>query len=122
MADISLEWNDDFQTDSTGDLLVVDADDEVRQRLERRLFTAVRGYVWHTDYGAGLPQKIGSVLSVENIRSVVASQLALEASVAPNPPAQLTVQASPNQPNLVSIGITYWDAQTGVSVSFAITA
>ena len=121
MADVSLEWNDDFVPDSTGDLLVVDGDDEVRQRLERRLFTAVQGYVWHPDYGAGLPQKIGSVLSVADIKSVCAAQLALEASVAPNPPAQLTVSASPNEPGLITIGIQYWDAVTGVSVSFTIT-
>ena len=122
MADLSLEWHDDFAVDATGDLLVVDGDDEVRQRLERRLFTAVQGYVWHPEYGAGLPQKIGSTLSVNEIRSVVASQLAMEASVAPNPPAQLSVQASPNQPDLISIGIQYWDAKTGRSVSFTITA
>jgi hypothetical protein len=122
MADVSLEWHDDFEPDATGDLLMVDGDDEVRQRLERRLFTAVQGYVWHPSYGAGLPQKIGSVLSVADIKSVVAQQLALEASVAPNPPAQLTVGASPNEPGLVAIGIQYWDAATGVSVSFTITA
>jgi hypothetical protein len=121
MTDVSLEWHADFQVDSTGDLLVVDGDDEVRQRLERRLFTAVQGYVWHPSYGAGLPQKVGSVLSVAEIRSVVASQIALEASVAPNPPPQLTVTASPNQPSLISIGIQYYDAKTGVSVSFSIT-
>ena len=120
MADVSLEWGEDFEVDASGDLLVVDGDVEVRQRLERRLFTAVRGYVWHPDYGAGLPQKIGSVLSVSQIRSVVASQLASEASVAPSPPAQLTVTGQSG--GLVEIAIKYWDAQTGQSVSFAITA
>lgn len=122
MADASLEWTGDFQPDSTGDLMVIDGVDEVRQRLERRLFTAVQGYVWHPEYGAGLPQKIGSVLSVADINSIVSSQLALEASVAPSPPAQLTVSASPNNPSLITIGILYWDAKTGVSVSFTITS
>lgn len=121
MADLCLEWTNDFIVDATGDLLVVDGDDEVRQRLERRLFTAVQGYVWHPEYGAGLPQKIGSVLSVSQINSIVSSQLALEASVAPNPPAQLTVSADPNQPGNVAISIKYWDAKTGVTVSFTIT-
>ncbi len=121
MADLSLEWHDDFQVDSTGDLLVVDGDDEVRQRLQRRLFTAVQGYIWHPEYGAGLPQKIGSTLSVADIESTVASQLALEASVATNPPAQLTVAAVPNKADAVTISIKYWDAQTGQSVSFSIT-
>lgn len=121
MADISLEWQSDFQPDATGDLLVTDEDIEVRQRLERRLFTAVRGYVWHPEYGAGLPQKIGSVFSVEQIRSIVNSQLALEASVAPSPRAIITIAASPNQPDSIGIGIQYWDAATGISVSFSLT-
>ena len=82
----------------------------------------MNGYVWHPDYGAGLPQKIGSVLSVSDILAVCSSQLALEASVAPSPPAQISVAASPNQPDLVTISIQYWDAATGVSVSFTITS
>lgn len=122
MADVSLEWSGDFVLDSTNDLLVVDGDDEVRQRLERRLFTAVNGYVWHPDYGAGLPQKIGSTLSVSQIKAICNAQLALEASVAPNPPAQLSVTRSSTDPGTASIDITYWDASTGASVSFTITA
>jgi hypothetical protein len=121
MADVSLEWNSDFEVDATGDLLIVDGDDEVRQRIERRLFTAVNGYVWHQGYGAGLPQKIGSVLTPAQIRAVVTSQLALEASVAPSPPAQIVVSASPNEPELVTISIKYWDAISGDTVSFTIT-
>ena len=116
MADIDLEWDEDFQADATGDLLTSTGDVEVRQRLERRLFTAVQGYVWHKEYGAGLPQKIGSVYSREQIQSIVASQLALEASVAPNPPAILTVQQDPNDAALISIGIQYWDAVSGDAV------
>ncbi|UGY15104.1 hypothetical protein HAP48_0042370 [Bradyrhizobium septentrionale] len=122
MADVSLEWHEDFTLDATGDLLVVDGDDEVRQRLERRLFTAVKGYVWHPDYGAGLPQKIGSTLSVPQIKAVCAAQLALEASVAPNPPARLNVTRSLTDPGLISIDIQFTDARTGASVSFTITA
>ena len=121
MADLSLEWQGDFEVDATGDLLVVDSDTETRQRLERRLFTALRGYIWHPNYGAGLPQKIGSTLSVSQIESIVASQLALEASVATNPPATLTVSSSPNQPDAIMIGIQYFDSLTGTAVSFNIT-
>lgn len=120
MADVSLEWSGDFQEDATGDLLVVDGDDEVRQRLERRLFTAVKGYVWHPSYGAGLPQKVGSALTVPEIKAICSAQLGLEASVAPSPPAQMTVTEQPG--GIVFIEIKYWDAKTGVSVSFTITA
>lgn len=120
MVDLSLEWNDDFQIDSTGDLATVDGNDEVRQRLERRLFTAVSGYVWHPNYGAGLPKKIGSVLSVGNIKSVCAAQLALEATVATNPPAKLDVVMQPG--GICIISITYFDTKAGITVSFTITA
>lgn len=119
--DCFLEWSGDFMIGSDGDLVLVDGDVEVRQRLERRLFTAVHGYVWHPEYGAGLPQKIGTTLSVARIKAVVASQLGMEASVAPSPPAILTVGASPNEPDNIGIGIQYWDAATGVTVSFQIT-
>jgi hypothetical protein len=119
--DCYLEWHSDFQADATGDLLMVEGDVEVRQKLERRLFTAVQGYVWHPEYGAGLPQKIGSTLGVEQIRSIVASQLGMEASVAPFPPAQLKVEASKNDPSLIGISIQYFDAATGIAVGFTIT-
>lgn len=122
MTDMALEWKADFAPDATGDLATVDGDVEVRQRLQRRFFTPVKGYVWHKDYGAGLPQKIGSVLSVEEIKAVAASQLALEASVAPFPPAILGVAASPNQPDLTIISVQYFDAAAKRTVSFAITA
>jgi phage baseplate assembly protein W len=122
VADLALEWTDDFQIDASGDLRVIDGDDEVRQRLERRLFTANKGYVWHPEYGAGLPQKIGLTLSESQIRSVVSSQLALEESVASFPPAKLSIRQIPNQPGLVAISIQYFDAKTGVSVSFTITS
>jgi hypothetical protein len=122
MTDVALEWNSDFAPDATGDLATVDGDNEVRQKLTRRLLTAVNGYVWHPPYGAGLPQKVGSVLSREEIQSICASQLAMEASVAPFPPAELTVTQSTNQPDLTVIGIKYFDAKAGVSVSFSITA
>jgi hypothetical protein len=120
MTDISLEWNDDFFPDSTGDLATVDGDVETRQRLERRLFTAVNGYVWHKDYGAGLPQKIGSVFSNEEIKSICAAQLQLESSVAPFPAAQLEVV--PIAGGLTVISIKYFDSRLGVTVSFTITA
>lgn len=120
MTDFALEWNDDFQIDSTGDIATVDGDDETRQRLERRLFTAVSGYVWHPTYGAGLPQKVGSVLSVSDIFSVVNSQINLETSVAPIPAPIMSVNMQ--QGGLCVISIQYFDAVLARTVSFSITA
>lgn len=122
MTDAFLDWRGDFMPDSTGGLRMIDGDEEVRQRLQRRLFTAVKGYVWHPEYGAGLPQKIGSLLSVEQIKSVVRSQLAMEASVAPFPPAVLSVGTAPNRPDMIVIGIQYYDNKASRTVSFSITA
>jgi hypothetical protein len=121
MTEVSLEWRDDFQLAANGDLLTVDSDVETRQRLERRLFTPQKGYVWHPDYGAGLPQRIGSPYTKNQITAIVTSQIYQEASVAPNPPARIGIDVSPNQQDLVGINIQYWDALSGVAVSFIIT-
>lgn len=120
MADVFLEWQGDFLPDGSGDLTVIDGDAEVRQRLERRLFTAVKGYVWHPDYGAGLPQKIGDPFSLSTIKSIVMSQIALEASVAPNPPPVVVITQGPNDLSTFTIAIQYYDAAQGTSVSFSI--
>jgi hypothetical protein len=124
MTDVSLEWHEDFVADSTGDLLLASGDNETRQRLQRRLFTAVRGYIFHQEYGAGLPQKIGTTFSASQIQSIVMSQINLEASVAPNPPPVVIVTEQPaaGGGGLVLIGIQYTDAETGETVSFQITA
>jgi hypothetical protein len=116
MSDVYLEWNADFIVSPSGGLLLVDGNDYARQRLERRLFTAVNGYVWHPEYGAGLPQKIGDPWSVEQIQAIVSSQVVMEASVAPSPPPQ--TRAAEIVPGLVSIDISYTFAQTGIAVNF----
>ena len=121
MTEVNLEWRSDFVLDGTGDLLLVDGDDEVRQRLERRLFTPQQGYVWHPTYGAGLPQRIGRTYTRAQIQAIVSSQVYQEASVAAFPPAQIQTDVSPNEPDNVGIAIKYWDAATGVAVSFTIT-
>jgi hypothetical protein len=121
LTEVALEWRSDFQLAANGDLALCDSDVETRQRLERRLFTPQKGYVWHPDYGAGLPQRIGSPYTQNQITAIVTSQIYQEASVAPFPPAQIGIDISPNQRDLVGINIKYWDAQTGVAVSFIIS-
>lgn len=115
MPDAALDWNSDFTLTPAGDLALADGDDLVKQRLIRRLFTAARGCVFHLEYGAGLPQKIGSTLSPRAVAAVVRAQLALEASVAASPPA--SVQISEPRAGLQTILIRYTDALTGQHVS-----
>jgi phage baseplate assembly protein W len=119
MTDFWLDWQDDFHVDSRGGLLFVDGDDEVRQRLMRRLCTAVFGYIWHREYGAGLPQKIGDPWQPSEIEAICRSQVNMEASVAVYPPARVGVAEV--IPGMVSIDIQYVSAQTGLAVQFNVT-
>ena len=119
MADLSLEWGDDLQLTPGGDLLLADGDVMVRQHIDRRLFTAVRAYVWHQDYGAGLPQRIGRVARARDIRSLVVAQIGMEATVAKTPVPTVTVAEDETVFGLFNIGIDYTDAATGQSVSLS---
>jgi hypothetical protein len=121
MADVSLEWNGDFQASATGDLALADGDDLSRQQIVRRLMTAVHGYVFHLDYGAGLPQKIGSPARQREIESVIRSQIALEASVDASKPVQIKVTEDQNQFGLFTIFIGYTSADTGQAVQLSLT-
>lgn len=119
MADYWLEWHGDFLVSSKGGLVIATGDDYARQRLQRRLLTAVFGYVWHREYGAGLPQKIGDPWTATDIQAICMSQVNLEASVAPFPPARVGVAEI--EPGMVSIDVSYTSAQTGLAVQFNIT-
>jgi len=68
-----------------------------------------------------LPQRIGSPYNINQIKAIVSSQVYMEASVAPYPPVEIGIDVSPNQADLIGISIKYWDAVTGVAISFIIT-
>ena len=121
MPDVFLEWNSDFVVSATGGLQLASGDDFARQRIIRRLLTAVRGYLWHQDYGAGLPQKIGSPASVISLKALVRSQIALESSVAPTPAPIINVTEDPNTLGLYTISINYTDAASGEPVTLSFT-
>ncbi len=122
MADLSLEWNGDFEVSAQGGLVLVDGDELARQRIVRRLLTAIEGYVWHPEYGAGLPQRIGSVGRHEIIESIVRSQIALEASVAPTPPPRVTVSDNSGEdPGLFVVTIRYTDSTTKLQMTLTFT-
>jgi len=97
----------------------VDGDDEARQRLMRRICTAVKGYIWHPEYGAGLPQKIGDPWQPPTIEAICRDQVSMESSVVQYPPPIIGVAEA--IPGMVSIDIQYISAQTGLAVQFNIT-
>lgn len=119
MSDFWLDWHSDFIVSSKGGLVIATGDDYSRQRLQRRFMTAVHGYVWHREYGAGLPQKVGDPWSPSYIEAICQAQAVLEASVAPNPPPVIKVREV--IAGLVSIDVQFTSAHTGLSVQFNIT-
>jgi hypothetical protein len=121
MADLWAEWNDDFQASATGDLLLADDDDMARQRITRRILTAVNGYIFHLEYGAGLPQRIGAPARQTQILAIVRSQIALETSVRQNPAPTVDVTVDANNPGLFTVKIQYVSAKTGTTISFSVS-
>lgn len=119
MADIDLEWKGDFTLSASGDLTMADGDDMVRQHIERRLFTAVQGYTFHQEYGAGLPQRIGLVSRARDIQSLVRANIALETTVAKIPVPFITVDPDETVSGLYNILIQYTDFATGAAVSLS---
>jgi hypothetical protein len=118
VADLSLEWNADFQPTATGDLLLCDGDTQAEQRIVRRLLTAVQGYIFHPEFGAGLPQRIGRPGRVSSIKAIVKSQLTLESAV--NPRFQSTVSVAEPTPGsgLFVISISF-QSRSGKQVSLS---
>jgi len=120
MPEPSLEWDTDYKLSPSHDLAVVDGDIYARQRILRRLFTVVGGYVFHQDYGAGLPQKIGRPMTTQFLESIVRSQIALENSVAPNPAPTISVVQQPGGLFIISIGYTSAGNSQQLSLTIAV--
>lgn len=118
MADLGLEWNDDFRFTPSGDVSLVTGEDEARQRIIRRLYTALGGYVWDAEYGAGLPQKIGSTYQPQQIESIVRGQMLLEESVSQIPPPRIQVSSAVS--GLQVIVIEYRESGTNREIGFTI--
>lgn len=113
LPDLDLPWGGDLSLTPDGDLATVDGNDMVEQGIVRRLLTAVQGYDFHLDYGAGLPQRIGRVARDRVIQSIVRSQIGLEAAVAQVPVPTISVSASTTNQGLYVINIGYRSAITG---------
>jgi hypothetical protein len=109
-VDIDHIWGGDLSVSPTGDIALVDGSDLTRQRILRRLMTSTHGYIWHPEYGAGVPQMIGCVEDVPAITSLIRSQIMLESAVSRNPLPQITVQKISDG---LAVSIVFWDANSG---------
>jgi phage baseplate assembly protein W len=111
MPDLYQNYGTDLTPGPSGDLLTVDGTVLGQQRVLRRLMTNQGSYIWHVDYGAGLPQFIGQPASAAQIHGIVQTQMLLEEAVAQSPPPSVNVSYYPDGTFFVSI--SYTDAQTG---------
>lgn len=128
MSDLYHYFGSDLSLSPTGDLLPVDGSTQGSQRVLRRLLTnpaqkdasgnvtAPGDYIFHPDYGAGLPRMVGDAVNIAKIKGVIRGQILLEASVARNPDPVITVSEIQGG---VSVYIHYNDAQTGKPVALA---
>lgn len=132
MADIFHYYGNDLALSATGDLLVADESTTTQQRLLRRLLTnpAVDqgdgtrlpgDYLYHPDYGAGIPKYIGELAQPDVIQGHIMDQVALEATVAAAPAPVVTV--SPITDGLTAtIAYTEADSQTPQVLNFDVTS
>jgi hypothetical protein len=94
MITIVCDWGGDLSVGSGGDINVTPVQANVQQRVVRRLLTNPGGYIWHTDYGAGLGGYVGEPYSPGNIEGVILNQLQLEPLVAATPAPIMQINQS----------------------------
>lgn len=111
MPDIALDYGSDISLGPTGDLALSDGPQLTQDRLLRRLLTSPRSYLWHLQYGAGLPAMLGKPVFTTRIKAIIRAQVLREATVARNPPPVIDVTATTT--GLVYATIKYADAKTG---------
>lgn len=123
MPDLYHQFGEDLQVSASGDIAIVDGTTLGTQRVLRRLLTAAGDYIFHTDYGAGLPERVGALLNLSDLRSTIRDQIFKEAVVSRIPPPAISVSTVPGQIGAVSVKIAYNDAFSGLqaSLSFDLT-
>ena len=114
----------DLIASQSGDLASVSGADRGKQRILRRLLTNPGDYIFHPNYGAGLPQMIGRTLSIPAVRAIIRSQILLEECVAKTPAPTIDVSpVSSMDGGGIFVSIKYYDDPTGqpVTLSFNVT-
>lgn len=117
MPDVSHICGQDLQLSATGDLLLVDGTVLGEQRVLRRLLTNRGDYVFHLDYGASLPARVGDLLNIPDLNAAIRAQIFQEAVVSQSPPP--TIEVIKSGIGSVVINITYQDAFTGQQASLS---
>lgn len=117
LADLNHYIGGDLAVSNTGDLSTVTDLSRSQQRILRRLLTNPGDYIFHPDYGAGLPQWIGRTADLAEIRALIRGQIMHEESVAKSPEPVIQVGQLPNADGGgFSVVIRYVEASTSQPV------
>jgi hypothetical protein len=121
LSDLSQYVGDDLATSGTGDRATASGTLRGQQRVVRRLLTNPGDYLFHPEYGAGLPQYIGRTADVGKIKSLVLGQMLLEDAVARQPVPQVMVaHVSYADGGGFAVTVRYVDAATGQPVALTL--
>ncbi|GBR06237.1 phage tail protein [Asaia siamensis] len=105
MTDLYHYFGEDLQLDDDGALRAADGSSATQQNILRRLCTNPQAYLWHAEYGAGLPSRVGTPIREVETQGLIVSQLALEASIDHDQP--VTVTLTPLAVSTYRCAITY---------------
>lgn len=122
MPDVAHTFGSDLTLGPGGDIATSDGSQLGQERVLRRLLTNPSDYIWHLEYGAGLPSFIGQPTNKPRIAAITRAQMFLESVVARNPAPLITVDA--RSTGVVTETIVYADAPTGQQqvLTFNLTA
>jgi hypothetical protein len=124
VSDLSHIFGADLRAAPGGDLATASSTERGQQRVLRRLLTNPGDYLFHPDYGAGLPQWVGRTARIPELKALVLGQMLLEPSVSASPPPVIDIAPIPNTAGGgFAIAIRYTDAPSGetVTLSFDVT-
>jgi hypothetical protein len=117
---VSHWFGSDLTLSPTGDIARVNRTDRSKQRVFRRLMTNPGEYVFHPNYGAGVPAQVGGIIDLAKIKALIRGQMLLEASVSQNPEPDVSVQLIANGV-AVSIRYTALPDKQPVALSFDVS-
>jgi len=117
--EISHYFGGDLTIDGTGDLALSTGVEYSQQRVLRRLLTNPTEYIFHQDYGAGVPAKVGQLVDEQKIKGLIRGQMQLEEGVQTTPEPVVTILTIPSG---ISARIQYIDAQQNQSAFLSFDA
>lgn len=118
MSAISHIMGGDLILNGSGGLAIVGPAEQARQSILRRLCTNPGDYLWHLEYGAGLPGKIGQPMNADDILTAVKAQMATEEAVDQTTPPKVALTDMGDGAYLCLIQYVDLQTQTVQSLTF----